>query len=347
VATHTRVSDTDVEYHEPPSPRAVPVSTENDAIVAKQRPASIRHNSREIAKHIAIGTAAATAAVAIRYSLRLPSETLPSFTVVIAVCLVTLGAGVIGGVATTVVGGLLTWYFIMPPTHSFRLDGPNAYSLVGYFGVTSVIICTSQLYRRSEQIRQAAALSMARQEAEHQHLFAREISHRLKNAMAIVQALARQTFDHDAPEMAKFDGRLRALADAHSLLSEHIKQPTASVLEIVTEAMIPFGARDRIRMHGPALMLPSQQVVSLALALHELGTNAVKYGALSKTGGWISIDWDMFDQGLVLEWKEHDGPPVSRPTSSGFGLRLLQRSAMGAQLEFEADGLRCTMTLRY
>jgi len=347
VATHTGVSDTDVEYREPPGPRAIPVSTENHSRVAKQRLAATRHNSREIAKHIAIGIAAAAIAVAIRYSLRLPSETLPSFTVVIAVCLVTLGAGVIGGVATMAVGGLLTWYFIMPPTHSFRLDGPNAYSLAGYFGVTSVIICTSQLYRRSEQIRQAAALSLARQEAEHQHLFAREISHRLKNAMAIVQALARQTFDQDAPEVAKFDGRLRALADAHSLLNEHIKQPTASVLEIVTAAMAPFGSQDRIRLGGPMLTLPAQQVVSLALALHELGTNAVKYGALSKTGGWISIDLDMFDQGLALEWKEHDGPPVSQPTSSGFGLRLLQRNAMGAQLEFEADGLRCTMTLRH
>ena len=346
MATHTGVSDSDFEYREAPEARAVTVAAEPETKVTRegQNP---RSSWREIAKYIAVGTAAAAAAVAIRYALRLPPETLPSFTVVIAVCLVTLAAGVVGGVTTMVVGGLLTWYFIMPPTHSFRLDGANAYSLVGYFGVTSVIICTSQLYRRSEQIRQAAALSLARREAEHQHLFAREMSHRLKNAMAIVQALARQTFDQDAPEVGKFDGRLRALADAHNLLNEHVKQPTAPVAEIVADAMSPFGARDRIRIQGPALMLPSQQVVSLALALHELGTNAVKYGALSGPGGWIAIDWDMFDQGLVLEWKEHDVPPVSEPTLTGFGLRLLQRNAMGARLVFEADGLRCTMTLRH
>lgn len=243
-------------------------------------------------------------------------------------------------------GGALSWILVLPPPRAFQLNGANGYDLVGYFGVTSVILCTSQLYRQSEQRRAAAALAMARHEAEHQSLFAREMSHRLKNAMTVVQALGRQTFDQESPQVAKFDGRLKALADAHSLLNEHVKRPTASVQEIVTAAMAPFDGQDRIRFRGPALQLPAQQVVSLALALHELGTNAVKYGALSEPLGWVSIDWIERDRGLHLDWKEHDGPGVSAPTTSGFGLRLLQRRAMGSDLAFETDGLRCTITLR-
>jgi len=86
--------------------------------------------------------------------------------------------------------------------------------------------------------------------------------------------------------------------------------------------------------------------VSLAIALHELGTNAVKYGALSKDEGWVSIDWKETAGKVVIEWKEHDGPAVKAPTSKGFGSRLLARAAMGTELRFEPDGLRCTITAR-
>jgi len=97
---------------------------------------------------------------------------------------------------------------------------------------------------------------------------------------------------------------------------------------------------------GSETPLPDQQVVSLAIALHELGTNAVKYGALSKAEGWVSVDWTDADGRLQLEWKEHDGPPVKAPTSKGFGSRLLARAAMGTDLHFELDGLRCVFTSR-
>ena len=298
-----------------------------------------------LAQEIAIGTIAAIVAVAIRYLLGFPPDVLPYFFVVIAVCLMTVGFGLVAGCATAIAGGLLSYYFITPGG-AINLSGTNGYNLVGYSSVTSIILITSQLYRRSEQDRQSAALALARQEAEHQTHFAREMSHRLKNAMAIVQALARQTFGPDLPEVEKFDGRLKALADAHNLLNEHVEQPTASVPEIVTAAMGPFTALHRIRFEGAALALPAQQVVSLALALHELGTNAVKYGALSDPQGWISIDWEAVDGGIWLEWKEHDGPSVLPPVTEGFGSRLLRRAAVGARLAFEEDGLRCTFALR-
>jgi two-component sensor histidine kinase len=300
-------------------------------------------------RSILLGLVAALVAVAIRYITGLSPEVLPFFFVVMAVCLVTVSAGVVGGVTTMIVGGLLSWYFILGRPGSWALDTHDVYSLIGYFSVTLVILLTSQLYRKSEQERHATVVELAQQEAQHQRLFAREMSHRLKNAMAIIQAMASQTFPRDSAETSKFDGRLRALADAHNLLNEHVKQPTASVTELVETAIEPFRDRaNRFRISGPPLPLPDQQVVSLALALHELGTNAVKYGALGEPNGWVSIDWEEGPGGrLALEWKEHDGPAVAAPSSTGFGSRLLQRSAMGAELHFEPDGLRCLIRQRF
>jgi len=320
---------------------------------------------------VGLGLLAAEIAVLARYALNLPPDVLPFLTVVIAICLVTVFAGFLGGLTTLVVGGVLTWYYLLDPTGTWHVDGQGFYALLGYFTVGMVILATSQLYRLSEQRRQAAALALARAEADHQRLFAREMAHRLKNAMAIVQAMAGQTFREGTPEVGKFTGRLQALADAHNLLNEHVKQPTASVDEVVATAIRPFrDRRDRFRLSGPPLPLPDQQVVSLTLALHELGTNAVKYGALSHERGWVSIEWGA-DQSpsppsggegwgrggsdelapnaparLRLEWKEHDGPPVKTPTTKGFGSRLLARAAMGAKVRYETDGLRCTIIVR-
>ena len=297
--------------------------------------------------NVGLGLLAAEVAVLARYWLDLPSNVLPFFLLVIAICLVTVAAGLVGGLTTMIAGGLLTWYYLLDPGGTWRVDGAGFYALLGYSLVGLVILATSQLYRRSEQKRQAAALAHANRDAQHQRLFAREMAHRLKNAMAIVQAMAGQTFRDDTPELGKFTGRLKALADAHGLLNEHVKQPTASVDEVVETAIEPFRDRaDRFRFAGPAVPLPDQQVVSLTLALHELGTNAVKYGALGDDRGWVSIDWALeAGIGLRLEWKEHDGPAVEAPSTRGFGSRLLSRAAMGAAVEYEKDGLRCVITI--
>jgi two-component sensor histidine kinase len=298
----------------------------------------------QYARSIAVGVIAAGLAVLLRYSFGLSPLILPFFTVVIAVCIVTVFVGFVGGLATMLAGGVLSWYFILAQ-QSWALEGAAPYSLVGYFAVTSVILGTSLLYRRSEQRAQAAALSMALQEAENQRLFAREMSHRLKNAMAIVQAMASQTFERGSLEAIKFDGRIKALADAQNLLNEQVRKPTASVRRLVETATDPFNDRvDRFQLVGEPVILADQKAISLALALHELGTNAVKHGALSDARGWVSINWSDTNRRFQLDWKEHDGPPVSAPLSGGFGSRLLARTAMGADVRFERDGLRCTIS---
>ena len=297
--------------------------------------------------NIVVGAVAATVAVMLRLAIDLPSDILPFFLVVITICLVTVAAGFLGGLTAMIVGAALTWYYLLKPSGSFQLVGDDYYVLLGYFSVTTVILVTSQLYRWTEKRRQTVALELALREAQHQRLFAREMSHRLKNAMSIVQAIASQTFSREIPEVPKFEGRLKALAEAHNLLNEHVKQPTASVAEVVETAIEPFLDRsDRFRISGAPTALADQQVVTLSLALHELGTNAVKYGALGHADGWVSISWTDANGWLELVWKEHDGPPVAAPLSKGFGSRLLARSAMGATLSFEADGLKCTIRAR-
>ena len=263
-----------------------------------------------------IGCGAAVAAVALRYSFHLPPGVMPFFTVVIAVCVVTVSTGLIAGISAALAGGVLSWYFILTP-RTWTLLGTGAYALLGYLSVIVVILLMSQMYRLSERNRQAAALAVAFKEAEQQALFAAEMSHRLKNAMTIVQAMANQTFEKGNPELAKFDGRLSALAQAHNLLNEHIRRPHADVRELVEMSVRPFDDRaERFTLSGPAATIPDQLVISLALALHELGTNAVKYGALSNSTGRVAISWEMVNGKLRLEWQEKDGRPVSEPKAA-------------------------------
>lgn len=291
-----------------------------------------------------IGIFAAAAAVALRAAVHLPPTILPFFTVVVAICLVTVAAGLAGGIVTAVVGGLLTWYLILSP-HSWRLGSDEAYTFLGYATVAAVILATSELYRRSERKHQEQALAIARRDSEQQRLFAGEMSHRLKNAIAIVQGIARQTFPRNLPEAVKFEGRLQALADAHNLLMDHVEQPTAPVPLLVERALRPFADEPRrFRLAGPDLHLGAHDVVSVALALHELGTNAVKHGALREPSGWVSVEWRQVGSKMRLEWREHGGPPVCPPSRKGFGTRLLMRAGVGADVQFCADGLQCTIT---
>jgi two-component sensor histidine kinase len=297
-------------------------------------------------RDIVVGAVSAGAAVLLRYILGLPADTLPFFTVVIAICLVTVATGIVGGVSAMVVGGLLAWYFILTPGQ-FGVEGTGAFTLVGFSAVSLIILISSQLYRLSERNKQETALAVAVREAEQQSLFAREMSHRLKNAMAIVQAMATQSFDQDNPDVDKFNGRLKALADAHNLLNDHVKQPSASLRSVVESATRAFQHRGRVTVDGPDINIPDQQVISIALALHELCTNATKYGALSNEEGRVEISWQKVDGRYRLEWKEHGGPPVSPPVETGFGTRLLKRAAMGSEIRFEPDGVRCTITQRF
>ncbi|HEY5722954.1 MAG TPA: sensor histidine kinase [Allosphingosinicella sp.] len=324
----------------PPSEPAAPGQ------IRKRLVRRVREPGRSPLQEVAIGLLAALVAVAIRYSLPISPMQLPMLTVVIALALVTTFVGVIAGATTAVVGGLLSWYIFFTP-FAFDLTPEVAVPLFGFVVIAIVIVTATHLYRTSERRHHEAQLALLEEQAMAADLFARELSHRLKNALAIIQSIAAQTLESGRDDTKKFAGRLYALAGAHDLLSTDVEAPTADVRDVIGAGLEPFRSADgRIRVDCPETRILGQQAVTLALALHELGTNALKYGALSNDEGWVSLKVEEKGEELALAWKEHDGPPVGTPGGRGFGMRLLNRIGAGTELLFEPDGLRAHMLLR-
>jgi PAS domain S-box-containing protein len=189
-----------------------------------------------------------------------------------------------------------------------------------------------------------------------QHLLMDELNHRVKNTLAIIQAIANQSLrraTNAAEFVSSFTGRVKALARAHDVLTQ-TKLQGADLVDIVREQVLIDAAGDnRISCSGPSLVLDAQTAMHLALVLHELATNARKYGALSVPTGRLSVTWEIRGSGefnnLVLDWKESGGPKVSAPKQRGFGSTLIERtlSAHGGEvaMSYRAEGMSSRMTL--
>ncbi|HZO46122.1 MAG TPA: sensor histidine kinase [Xanthobacteraceae bacterium] len=200
------------------------------------------------------------------------------------------------------------------------------------------------------------ATRLARAEAM-QSLLVDELNHRVKNTLQTVQSIAAQTFRHarDIPDaLQKFDGRVVAMGRANELLSEE-RWRNADMADLVDSALEPFRSKDRQRLHasGPNLSVAPQSAVMISMMLHELATNAAKYGALSNDTGEVFVDWrELGENGgrrVQLTWRETGGPSIAAvPERKGFGTTLIQRgltaqSGGKADIEFAPDGLRCTL----
>jgi len=188
-----------------------------------------------------------------------------------------------------------------------------------------------------------------------QRLLTEELSHRVKNTLATVQSIASQSLDRAKSQedfISSFSGRIQAIARAHTLLSQNSFE-RAGVEEIIRDQVLLGGDDDnRISLTGPALTLDQQSAVHLSLILHELATNARKYGALSAPSGRLSISWTMRTQNglhLTLDWHESGGPRVIAPVRSGFGTTLIQQTLQihGGKvgIQYEAQGLSCEVSL--
>lgn len=190
-------------------------------------------------------------------------------------------------------------------------------------------------------------LSELKRAEELQRLLVNELNHRVKNTLATVQSIAYQTM-RGAVDIASartaLDARIQSLARAHDLLTDR-HWSGADLAQVVARAMAPFAA-GQIATSGPSLELSPKQALALSLALHELATNAAKYGALSRREGQVELHWETRGGELTLNWREIGGPPVLAPTRLGFGSRLLRDSLLDGQtrLEFAADGVRFSMT---
>ena len=229
-------------------------------------------------------------------------------------------------------------------------------SLVGplwrNLAITSVIGGVLLLTGLAFAVRMAAAI--ARGEMLHD-LLIEELNHRVKNTLAILQAIAVQTFRSASPgERQSFEGRLGALAEAHNLLSRE-KWQGSELQEVIERVLQPYQLSNpaRMRMAGPKVPLSPRLAVVLSMIVHEIATNAAKYGALSNDTGTIALDWEVTSETgrpkLRLIWTEAGGPLVSAPVQRGFGSRLIERSARDqlggeATVDFLPRGVVYTLT---
>jgi PAS domain S-box-containing protein len=188
--------------------------------------------------------------------------------------------------------------------------------------------------------------------SEHLLVTARELQHRVKNSLAVVQSIASHTFKSAASKedgVRVFTGRLRALGVATDLLTRG-NWSDVTVRDLVEEIVRPYRDEhfDQFSLQGSALSVDGKNAVNLGMALHELSTNAIKYGALSTPSGHVSVTWHEQDGAVILVWQEAGGPEVLAPSSTGFGTKLLRALFSGAgmvDLEYRASGVRCRLAI--
>jgi PAS domain S-box-containing protein len=195
-------------------------------------------------------------------------------------------------------------------------------------------------------------VSLRKRHEEHQRLLINELNHRVKNTLATVQSIASQTLRNaGSAEGAReaLENRLLALSRVHDVLTRE-NWEGADLYEIVADAVAPYSnpGEDRLHLSGETIRLPPRMALALAMALQELATNAVKYGALSNDTGEVRITWRDGDDSLHLTWAEQGGPPVTAPSRRGFGTRLIERSLASdlngdVRIAFVPSGLVCTV----
>lgn len=183
-----------------------------------------------------------------------------------------------------------------------------------------------------------------------------ELNHRVKNTLATVQSLAAHTLrGTNLPQEVRdtFEGRLFALGRAHDQLSQSSWE-AADLQYLVRDVVAPFRVGERIQLEGGEVMLPPQMALMLTMVLHELATNAAKYGALSSTAGVLNVKWHVVEgpatRRLEIDWRESGGPPVSPPTRRGFGSRLVERAVKQelngeSKIDFAPAGLHCRIAI--
>jgi len=237
-----------------------------------------------------------------------------------------LAGGAWSGGACLIAGLIGAWYLFMGRPYSFELAPHEFAGLVGALIAGAVVIALCVALRR--------LIAEARTAAEQERTVAREFAHRMRNTLTLVLALSRRTFTPDRPlaeARREFEARVAALAAAHAALLD-ARGDGAELGDLAARTLAPFDHAPgdaRFVLAGPAVRLAPQIATALALALHELATNAVKYGALSTPAGRVELRWRLTGGGgreMHLSWRETGGPPVEKPRRRGLGSSLIERN---------------------
>jgi two-component sensor histidine kinase len=287
----------------------------------------------------------ALAAVAIPTLVRLAVspfvDDLPYLTFFPAVLVATVFLGARWGVIVLVACAFTGDYVFIRPVHGLPFATHRTVAAILFLMSAGMIVAAAATLRRTVRELDANSKREATLNA--------ELQHRVKNNLAVVQALARQTA-RTSPDPAEFNkaffARLMALAKANDILStgqwEECRLP-----HLAKAALKPFDRTGAVRLAGPACIVPAITCVPLVLALHELGTNASKYGALAVATGQVILAWDVVDGAALFRWEETGGPPVEPPKRRGLGSRLLSKQAglESVTLEFRPEGVACQITV--
>lgn len=274
------------------------------------------------------------AASIIRLALGLVDPTLLKFaTYYPAVLVAALFGGVGPGVLAMILSVIAVWFAIMQPAWSFSITSVSQVLDLGLFAACAVVlIWIASAYRREQHSREVLML---------------EMEHRNKNTQAVVNAIVSKTLK-DQPAVARvLNGRLAALYATNEILTRSADQTTT--LDALLDAELHAYERARVSAKGPVVPLDGARARCMALVIHELATNAAKYGALSNPLGKLHVEWARNGDAIDFVWSERDGPPVTAPMRQGFGTALITRLLQGYggtfQPEFAKAGFVAHITI--
>jgi two-component sensor histidine kinase len=278
--------------------------------------------------------ACVSAAVLVRLLFGLTSDSvLPYATYYPAILLATLAGGTGAGIFAMLCSlAVVLWAFPTPVAS-------HAVNVVLFLLSSGATISVVALYR--------GAARRLRDEEKKRALLVRELEHRGKNTFAIVQSIVRQTLQDQKDLADTIVGRIRSVSATNDIITKSSNQ-TAALMAILERELSPYG-RARIGLRGPEVQLDAELARTFSLIVHELATNAAKYGALREPDGQLEVAWASDGGRLSLHWREHNGPAVVKQFEPGFGARLVTRLLKnhGGEVtpEFDADGLRLRIAL--
>jgi two-component sensor histidine kinase len=250
--------------------------------------------------------------------------TLPFATYFPAILVAALFGGSIAGIVSIALSVVVVWWAFTPPYYEFGALTVTQMANITLFSFSAgLIVWLAVVYRD--------LLATLEQQEKDRMLLVGEVEHRGKNFLTVVESLIHQTIDDSRAQ--PLINRIRAVVSTQDILDTSSKR-TADLRTILAEELGSYGS-ERVRLDGPPMQLAAATARAMRLVFHELGTNALKHGALSQPNGKIAISWRLQNPDVQLDWREMEGPKVAEPASYNFGSKLITRTLKQLNAKFE------------
>lgn len=266
---------------------------------------------------------------------------LPFATYFPAILFTALLAGPHAAGAAIIAVVFIVWWLFIPPRYQFGPLQPSEIANFALFLLSStLVIWLAHGYRQ--------VVSRLGANQRQRDLMMRELEHRGRNTFAVIEAIVRNTLGNDAANAENIVGRIRAVSSTNDIINQSAEH-RASLRSILLNEFRAYGEA-RLECSGPDIDLSADIARNIALVIHELVTNAVKYGALSNSAGRVSVDWASDGKTVTMHWRERGGPEIAPPAAYGFGSRLVVRTLKTLSGDitpaFDREGLSCEITFQ-